>query len=257
MRACAVLLIVALSPVAATPRTATPRELRQDWNRLLRAWDERWDLDGFPYLGCFRRAAEESRVPLPLLIGLAWGESAFDPRARSAKDAIGIMQIRWPVTARELGFRSIEQLEDPCGNIRAGARYLRQLLDRVEDDPVLALASYNHGPTAIDGDDRNLDDHALWYVSYIYDKAAAVIAGRRWPDGRATLRLGRFTDYAMARVAGDRYRRLARLRESAELELSIQRNAEATYELRVLCASAERLVAERERYERITGFAPN
>ncbi len=224
---------------------------------MLRTGDEGIDFDGFPFLDCFRTAAEEWEIPLPLLVGLAWGESAFDPTARSSKNAIGIMQIRWPLTARELGFNSIRELEDPCRNIHAGARYLRELLDRVGGDTVLALASYNHGPTAIDGHDRNLNKHARWYVRYIHDKTAAVLAGRRWVAGQLTARLGRFTDYGMARVAGDRYGRLARLREDAELELSIQLDSDGMYRLRVQCESTGCVVEERARYERITGFMPN
>ncbi len=129
----------------------------------------------FPFEECFRAAAREHELPRALLLAVARGESNFDPRAVSHANAHGLMQILWPVTARHLGFGSKQELYDPCRNVDAGARYLRELLDRYGGDLHLALAAYNYGPARIDKDAGALPRGALWYSDYIYNHLRYVL----------------------------------------------------------------------------------
>ncbi len=85
-------------------------------------------------------------VPFALIKAVIRVESAFNPRAVSAKGARGLMQIMPENDA----FLSLSDPFDPSQNIMAGTRYLKQLLDRYHQKLPLALAAYNAGPTAVD-----------------------------------------------------------------------------------------------------------
>jgi soluble lytic murein transglycosylase-like protein len=108
-----------------------------------------------PFSGCFTAAADKYQVEEALLMGIAIVESSMDPEAISSSEALGLMQIKWPITANHLGITDRRALFDPCTNIDAGARYLRELLDDLagfssEPRRRLALASYRLGPNGFD-----------------------------------------------------------------------------------------------------------
>jgi hypothetical protein len=87
------------------------------------------------------KIACENRIPVYLLDAVVAHESGYKGWAMSPAGAMGMMQIM-PGTAKSLG---LVNPWDSIANIRAGARYLRQQLDRFGRVD-LALAAYNAGP---------------------------------------------------------------------------------------------------------------
>lgn len=122
----------------------------------------------FPHATCFRVASLEYGLPESLLLAVARGESDFEATARSRANAHGVMQILWPDTARHLGVHRLSDLYDPCTNIDAGARYLKELLGRYDGNLHLALAAYNYGPGRINKDGHGIPSGAEWYSGYIF-----------------------------------------------------------------------------------------
>jgi hypothetical protein len=91
-------------------------------------------------------AAQKYGLDAQLLAAVAAAESNFDARAVSRKNAQGVMQLL-PETSMRL---AVENPFDPAQSIDAGARYLKELLDRFHGDVRLALAAYNAGPERVD-----------------------------------------------------------------------------------------------------------
>jgi hypothetical protein len=122
----------------------------------------------FPHATCFKATALQYDIPETLLLAVARGESDFDPTARSRANAHGVMQILWPDTARHLGIHRLSELYEPCTNIDAGARYLKELLGKYDDNLHLALAAYNYGPGRIPKSGDSIPAGAEWYSGYIF-----------------------------------------------------------------------------------------
>jgi hypothetical protein len=120
----------------------------------------------YPFSGCFDLASRRHNIDLSLLLAVASVESGWNPDARSPANAHGLMQIRWPVTARHLGTKRVAELYNPCLNIDLGAQYLRELLDHYDQDTHLALAAYNYGPTRIKSQ-SDIPDSVQGYVNLV------------------------------------------------------------------------------------------
>lgn len=91
-------------------------------------------------------AARTQQIQPKLLRAVIEQESAFRPCAVSPKGAKGLMQLM-PDTAGQLG---VEDPFDPRQNVEAGARFLKQLLEKYKGDLSLSLGAYNAGSSVVD-----------------------------------------------------------------------------------------------------------
>lgn len=91
-------------------------------------------------------AASALKIDKTLLQAIIETESAFNVHATSRVGARGLMQLM-PETAARYGVRDIF---DPEQNIWGGTRYIRDLLERFNQDIPLALAAYNAGENAVE-----------------------------------------------------------------------------------------------------------
>ena len=173
------LLLPSHGPTARGAVRNNPTDLDAIWKRYQAADARKTPTVPFPFGHCFRSAAREHDLPLSLLLAVARGESNFNPNAKSDRNCHGLMQIQWPGTARHLGIYRLAALYDPCVNVNAGARYLRELLDRYDQNLHLALAAYNYGPNRIDRSLRSGDipKGAKWYSGYIYHHLGKFLKG--------------------------------------------------------------------------------
>ena len=221
---------------------------------IKRAWDDfsrnsgRANLQGnYPFMECFQKAAIKHQVPLPLLLAVARGESNFDPKAKSNKECLGIMQIRWPGTAKDLGITQRSDLFEPCINIDAGARYLSQLLERYKGDPYLAVAGYNYGPNAVSP--NNVPAGATWYAAYIHRHLRSILSGPFEKTGRVLIL--EFTFYKSA--AGF----MSYLENQVQgLPLEIFKSPKYTYNVYVTYKTLQEQNAYLKRLRQETGIKP-
>jgi membrane-bound lytic murein transglycosylase MltF len=119
----------------------------------------------------FRRYGNEFDIDWLMLAAQGYQESGLDNSKISPAGAVGMMQLM-PKTARSVGISDYRKVD---GNIRAGAKYMRHLIDDyIGSDDVdemnqwlLALASYNAGATRIRTIRRQTEasglDPNLWF----------------------------------------------------------------------------------------------
>ena len=104
-----------------------------------------------PYDKLVRHYADTYDFDWRLIVAQMYLESQFDPQAKSAAGALGLMQLT-PDTARAMG---VGDPLDPDAGIRGGIRYLDKLRGYFEaglpprERTWFALAAYNAGPTRV------------------------------------------------------------------------------------------------------------
>lgn len=91
-------------------------------------------------------AGERHQIDPDFINSVIRAESGFHQNAVSRKGAQGLMQLM-PGTASQLGVRNPF---DPNANVEGGTKYLRELLEKYNYDPVKALAAYNAGSKRVD-----------------------------------------------------------------------------------------------------------
>jgi soluble lytic murein transglycosylase len=100
------------------------------------------------------RHARSAGVDPDLLQALVREESALDPRVVSGAGAVGLTQLM-PTTAQHVAKRlklrkpTVDDLMEPSLNLRLGAAYLGELLQRAGGSAPLAVAAYNVGEAPV------------------------------------------------------------------------------------------------------------
>ena len=131
------------------------------------------------YDALIRRHALNYGVRADLVRAVIQVEFGFNPRARSPKGAVGLMQLM-PTTAVAFG---VADRYDPAENIRGGGACLDHLLRQYEGNEEPALAAYNAGPQAVEryGNDVPPYRETRDYVRRIRTAAASTTTGSKAP----------------------------------------------------------------------------
>ncbi|MDD9194664.1 transglycosylase SLT domain-containing protein [Aliivibrio sp. S3MY1] len=104
------------------------------------------------YYDLFEYYGKKHNVDTISLLSLTRQESSFEPLSHSFAGALGLMQVL-PSTARyitdkyDISYQQRSELLDVEKNIEIGSRYLSHLLNRYDQNRVIAYAAYNAGPT--------------------------------------------------------------------------------------------------------------
>lgn len=107
------------------------------------------------YHALFQKYADEYDFDWLLIAALAYQESRLDPKRKSSRGAVGLMQIK-PSTAKDKHVQ-INDVSTNDNNVHAGVKYLAFLKNRYFNSPDigegasvhLSLAAYNAGPAKV------------------------------------------------------------------------------------------------------------
>jgi soluble lytic murein transglycosylase len=107
------------------------------------------------HLERFQHVAGKQQLDPITLLSLARQESALDNIARSGAGARGLMQLM-PATAQytakkyQIPLKNSEELYLAAKNIEIGTAYFSELMQKYNQNRILALAAYNAGPNRVD-----------------------------------------------------------------------------------------------------------
>ena len=163
-------------------RLAAALAVEENWPDLAifalgNSGDLRWYEWRFPveYGALVESNAQSKNLDVSWVMGLMRSESAMAEDAVSPAGARGLMQLT-PDTARRLAKRNSyrysgrEQLMQADTNILFGTTFLRELIDRFGNNPVLVSGAYNAGPNAVDRwlDSQPRSEPAIWIETLPY-----------------------------------------------------------------------------------------
>ncbi len=99
-----------------------------------------------PFKAEIIRYAKHYQIDPAWAFSIARRESSFMPDAASGAGALGLMQVL-PSTAKYLAKKPVSRktLFNPEQNLKFGTQYLRYLMDKMDNNQILATASYNAG----------------------------------------------------------------------------------------------------------------
>ncbi len=106
------------------------------------------------YASLVEPLANKRKLDPAWVMGLMRSESAMAVDAISPADARGLMQVM-PATARQIAksnsykYSGTDQLMQAETNILFGTTFLRNMMDKFNDNPVLVTGAYNAGPGAV------------------------------------------------------------------------------------------------------------
>jgi soluble lytic murein transglycosylase len=99
-----------------------------------------------PFDSQLQRNAKKNNIDVAWAYAIVRRESSFMPDAASHAGALGLMQVM-PGTARYLAKQKVRKntLFNPNRNVELGTQYMRYLMDKMDNNPILVTASYNAG----------------------------------------------------------------------------------------------------------------
>lgn len=99
-----------------------------------------------PFDSQLQNNAKKNNIDVAWAYAIIRRESSFMPDAASHAGALGLMQVM-PGTARYLTKKKLKRktLFNPNKNVELGTQYMRYLMDKMDNNPILVTASYNAG----------------------------------------------------------------------------------------------------------------
>lgn len=139
-----------ISQISKLEDRETPQEQAQyqALSQQLTYWQARYP---FPFLEQIETWSQQRRLNPLLVTALIRQESHFESQIRSVAGAIGLMQVM-PGTAKWIAEQiNLKQYnaEDPNDNIKLGTWFLDYTHREYDNNSLLAIASYNAGPSNV------------------------------------------------------------------------------------------------------------